>query len=221
MIFSNPIDVLTNTTNCIKILYRQPFLIAIGITESLFMSLLHIFIFCWVPTIKEYNSEADTSNIFMSLMLSLMCGGAFFRVAYFYFDNNSFTVSKIVSFLNILAFNFILFGSNYNTIIIGYMLFEGGIGILYPVYSNIKSEYLPKENRGTLMSLFRVPFNIIVITLLITTNNVLTIRGFWILCLIISIICLIIQVLLFNSINNSNKDSINNNITINKKLKIN
>ena len=154
----------------------------------------------------------------MLLMLSLMCGGSFFRIAYDYLDKSSFSVSKVVSLLCILSFSFILFGNNYNTILAGYMLFEAAIGLLYPVYSKIKSQFLPKENRGTLMNLFKTPFNIVVITLLITTNKVLTIKGFWTLCLIFSILALTLQVIFFTS-DKENKE-IDNDISNKTKNRI-
>jgi len=49
------------------------------------------------------------------------------------------------------------------------------VGIFFPTYSMIKSEYIPQENRGTIMNIFRLPLNAIVVILLLsveTSNSV-------------------------------------------------
>jgi hypothetical protein len=43
--------------------------------------------------------------------------------------------------------------------------------MLYPTYSKIKSEHLPPKLRGTLMNVFKIPLNIIVIVLLFSMNT--------------------------------------------------
>jgi hypothetical protein len=57
----------------------------------------------------------------------------------------------------------------------GFLVYEVSIGLFYPTYSKIKSEYLPSEVRGTLMNVFKIPFNFIVVILLITMNKLFTI----------------------------------------------
>lgn len=58
-------------------------MILIGLTESLLFSVLHIFIFIWSPVIKEMKNNADTSEIFILFMLSMMVGGTVFKVNFF------------------------------------------------------------------------------------------------------------------------------------------
>ena len=41
----------------------------------------------------------------------------------------------------------------------------------------IKSEYIPQNLRGTLMSLFKVPLHLIVILLILTMETVLTLEN--------------------------------------------
>ena len=59
---------------------NKPFIILIGLTESLLFCVLHLFIFIWTPTLRELNSQLDTNEIFTLFMMSLMVGGAGFRV---------------------------------------------------------------------------------------------------------------------------------------------
>jgi MFS family permease len=76
----NFIDVFRNINESLAQCRRSPFIILIGLTESLLLATLHIFIFMWTPIIREMNPEADTSEIFTLFMMSLMLGGSAFRV---------------------------------------------------------------------------------------------------------------------------------------------
>lgn len=55
-------------------------MIILGLTESFLFSILQIFIFIWSPTIKELKKDAETSEIFLLFMLSMMLGGTLFKV---------------------------------------------------------------------------------------------------------------------------------------------
>ena len=136
----------------------------------------------------------------MTLMIAMMAGGALFRVAYNYFQS-SFIVSKITSILCIISFSLIVFGNTYAEYYIGYIIFEISCGAFYPTFSKIKSEHLPQKNRGTLMNIFKIPFNLVNIVLLLTTNNIFTIDEFWKINLIVSIISLILQFIFFTKAN--------------------
>ena len=63
----------------------------------------------------------------------------------------------------------------YNATLYAFLIYEVSIGLFYPIYSKIKSEYLPSNSRGTLMNIFKIPFNIIVPILLLSMNKLFTI----------------------------------------------
>jgi hypothetical protein len=81
---SNFIDVLDNIKDGLVILKQKPAFILIGLTESLLFSVLHIFIFIWTPTLRDINPKIETNEIFTLFMMSLMVGGACFRVIYIF-----------------------------------------------------------------------------------------------------------------------------------------
>ena len=64
---------------------------------------------------------------------------------------------------------------NYNWNLFSFILYEISVGILYPAYSKIKSDFLPNENRGTIMNLFKMPLNLLVIILLFSMGTFLSI----------------------------------------------
>ena len=71
--------------------------------------------------------------------------------------------------------------------------------MLYPTYSQIKSEYLPEKARGTLMNIFKIPLNIIVIFLLFNMNTLFTINQLIKVNFGISLSIFVVQMIFFNS----------------------
>jgi hypothetical protein len=92
------------------------------------------------------------------------------------FNSNIFKVVKLVSFLCFISYGLAAFSGSYNMTLIGFLLYEVTVGMLYPSYSKLKSEYLPSEQRGTLMNIFKIPLNLTIIFLLLTMKWLFTIR---------------------------------------------
>jgi ATP/ADP translocase len=88
--------------------------------------------------------------------------------------------------------------SSYNFTLYSFLLYEVCVGMLYPTYSKIKSEYLPEKSRGTLMNIFKIPLNLIVIFLLLNMNTLFTLRQLLMINLGLSVVVFITHILFFN-----------------------
>jgi len=77
-------DIWSNLNNSFKELKSNTFMILIGLTESLFLCMMFIFIFCWTPRLKESYPKTDTTEVFTLFMFSLTVGGSLFKVNFFW-----------------------------------------------------------------------------------------------------------------------------------------
>jgi hypothetical protein len=91
------------------------------------------------------------------------------------FNNDSFKVAKIMSALCSLSFLIANLKISYDVTLFAFLIYEVSIGLFYPIYSKIKCEYLPSNSRGTLMNIFKIPFNVTVVILLFSMNTLFTI----------------------------------------------
>lgn len=181
---------------------KNPFILLIGITESLYFAMLHIFIFSWAPTLKKINPNVDVTYVFTLLMMSLMTGGSTFRALYNLFKNNAYKVAKVMSVFALVGLVLISIESDYQTTLIGLIIYETSVGLFYPTFSKIKADYLPRNQSGTISNLFKIPFNIIVIVLLVNTNKLFSVEGFLKLNMFISLFLAFIVLMFFNKKNN-------------------
>ena len=77
---SNLSDVFVNLKQGMTTLLRQRFLIVIGLTESFFLIILHIFSFSWGPVLKGLFDDEIHSDPFTLFMICIIIGGTAFRV---------------------------------------------------------------------------------------------------------------------------------------------
>jgi hypothetical protein len=117
---------------------------------------------------------------------------------FIYFEGNTFKIAKLISGIYSIAFYFATY-NNFNKSFYAFILYEVGVGMLYPTYSQIKSEYLPEKTRGTLMNIFKIPLNIIVIFLLFNMNTLFTVNQLITINFGISLSIFIVQMIFFNN----------------------
>lgn len=216
---------ISNSLNTIREIKRKPILFYIGLTESLLFCCLQVFIFVWTPTLKELNPKADNGRIFTLFMMAFMAGGTSFRVLYSYYNKDTMAIARVVGLLGSVGYLMIYLRKDYNNVLNGFLCFEASIGLFYPTYSKIKQELLPKEYRGTLMTMFKIPFNIIIAYLFLNLNKIVNKRQLIIGAFIAEVLVLFIQLIFFYSITKKDKkidnddNSNENNIEDNSKVK--
>ncbi len=110
---------------------------------------------------------------------------------------NSFKVAKVISFLAVSAFFVANTWMSYYTTFYAFIVYEVSVGMLYPSYSQIKAESLPEKTRGTLMNIFKIPVNILVVYLLIYMNTMLSLKGLIMVCFFFAFIVLILHISYF------------------------
>ena len=77
---SKMMDIFNNLKKSLIELKNNKFMIFIGITESFFLGMMFIFIFCWTPRLQYSYDKTDTSEVFTLFMFSLTVGGSLFKV---------------------------------------------------------------------------------------------------------------------------------------------
>lgn len=207
---------MLNSINTIREIRHQPILFYIGLTESLLFCCLQVFIFVWTPTLKELNPKVENGQVFTMFMMAFMAGGTSFRVLYSYYNGDTMTIARVVGLLGSVGFLMIFLKKDYNNVLNGFLCFEASIGLFYPTYSKIKQELLPKEFRGTLMTMFKIPFNIIIAYLFWSLNTIVNKTQLILGALIAEVFVLLIQLIFFYSINKNVNDSMKNDDVANK-----
>ena len=157
---------------------------AVGTMQFCFESAMYTFVFLWSPVMEK--AAGDTSIklpfgvMFSSFMVCMMIGSTMFKVA----------VGKHVAFASIATLTFAVAAvallipaivSNEAIVYIAFNLFEACCGVYFPSVGTIRSQIVPEATRSTVMNIFRIPLNLIVVVILLKVDA-LPSQVFFLLC---------------------------------------
>lgn len=174
--------------------------LCLGLIQSLFEGSMYVFVIEWTPALSgAIGSTVSTSAnipkatiphgiIFASFMLCIMIGSSLFKLLSKYSPVESFM--RIVLLISALTFLMpVMFPMHQCIIFVAFLLFEVCVGIFWPSLSTMRGKYVPENTRATIMNFFRVPLNIIVISILILNLNSKTIFTFCLFFLLLATFC--------------------------------
>ncbi|KAJ1557558.1 Molybdate-anion transporter [Nowakowskiella sp. JEL0078] len=154
-------------------------ILSVGTMQSLFESSMYTFVFLWPVVIEEIATNPITKVkngipwgiIFGSFMVSIMIGSIIFRVltksgwSHERVVRLAFGIGAISLIIPVLT-NGLL--ANYTA----FNVFEFTCGLYFPSIGTLRGKFIPEEMRATIMNVFRIPLNLIVVVFLINIKNI-------------------------------------------------
>lgn len=151
-------------------------ILLLGATQALFEGGMYVFVFIWTPALnsgmhaKETIPEGISGWIFASFMVCVAIGSRMFQ----HFLKERFPVEMSLLYtvgVAAIALAVPIIVTDHLLRFIGFLLFEICVGIFWPSIGLMRSRLIPEEFRSTLMTLFRVPLNLIVLVVLTNVEH--------------------------------------------------
>ncbi|XP_038062022.1 molybdate-anion transporter-like [Patiria miniata] len=168
--------------------------LCLGLIQSLFEGAMYTFVLEWTPALGQSQVQTDPNKpkeviphgfIFAGFMVAIMIGSSVFKVASRYLSVESFM--RPVLFISALALCApVIMPSSQPAVFVGFLVFEGCVGIFWPSLGTMRGKYVPEEARSTIMNFFRIPLNLIVIFILLQNLNMITIFKFCVALLLLA-----------------------------------
>jgi len=160
----------------------------LGSMQSLFEGSMYVFVFMWTPLLSETVSEFSDSKLglhgltFASFMVSIMIGSAVYSLV-----RDKYPTEVLYTMMLVVAsctFFVISISTNGYLAFFCFMIFECCCGIHFTLIGMLRGKYIPEECRSSVMNLFRVPLNLLVVLILIfverfENHTVFLICTFW------------------------------------------
>lgn len=205
---------LQNFKTAITTIRTDRKILCLGLIQTLFEGSMYTFVLEWTPalmaterepSVPEGASDSTGSStdenhrgsiphgyIFASFMVAIMIGSSLFKLFSRTIPVESFMrpVLLVASLALLLP---ILYPQSQIIVLLSFLLFEVCVGIFWPSLGTMRGKYIPEASRATIMSLFRVPLNLIVVVIL-TQNFPMTVIFEW--CVILLLIAALCQVYL-------------------------
>jgi MFS transporter, MFS domain-containing protein family, molybdate-anion transporter len=151
-----------------KYVIGSPTIICLGLTQALFEGAMYTFVFNYVPTLYRVGINS-TGLVFSCLMVCVTIGGMLFEIfvgesAPRIFATKAALFTLYTFTIATLAFLMAsLFSNNFYCILFSFCIFETTVGAAFASMATLRSQLLPQELQGTIMNIFRVPLNMLVV----------------------------------------------------------
>ena len=143
--------------------------------ESYFVSFLSLTVFMWVPSLLAVSSEVGgvlpTGLVFSSFMLSMTLGGMLFSLLLPVFPGGAEGLCVLVYFVAALAMAVPLWRFEFWYVVVAFLVLEAMVGMFNSCGATLRSRYYPEGLQSSIMSVFRLPLNLIVVIGTRLTNN--------------------------------------------------
>jgi len=138
----------------------------LGLICALFEGSMFTFVSMWVPKMFEVcpggAKNVPVGIVFSCFMMCISIGGTLFAVV-----NRSVPVvtsSIFVYFVASISMIVPAYTSSFFAVFFAFMVFETCCGVFFPASGTLRSMYLPGTCLSTIMNIFRIPLNILVVT---------------------------------------------------------
>jgi len=139
--------------------------------------LLAIFhsVFMWVPSLLAVSSEVGgvlpTGLVFSSFMLSMTLGGMLFSLLLPVFPGGAEGLCVLVYLVAALAMAVPLFRFEFWFVVVAFLVLEAMVGMFNSCGATLRARYYPEGLQSSIMSVFRLPLNLVVVVGTRLTNN--------------------------------------------------
>eukprot|EP00656_Telonema_subtile_P035130 TRINITY_DN39124_c0_g2_i1.p1 TRINITY_DN39124_c0_g2~~TRINITY_DN39124_c0_g2_i1.p1 ORF type:complete len:473 (+),score=78.07 TRINITY_DN39124_c0_g2_i1:157-1575(+) len=155
----------------------------LGVMQLLFEGSMHVFIFSWTPQFQQVQgvdkAELPLGEIFACFMGALMLGSVLYKQML----KDSVSGRGAGGYVFLAAAICFVSAANsqsFSVTFISFVGFEVCCGLYFPMVGTIRSQQLPEESRAAVMSLFRLPMNMVVVGVLLWSSSWPTRQVFWV-----------------------------------------
>lgn len=150
-----------------KAIYRSPGMLFLGLSQAFFEGGMYTFVFMWVPSLMTCTGGMiPTGLLFSCLMLAMTFGGTMTSVflnakKVIGLDAAGLCILMQVLAVGSMAVPTVMF--EFWPVFIAFLVFESTVGMFNCCGGMLRSKYFPDKIQSSVMSVFRVPLNALVV----------------------------------------------------------
>lgn len=188
------VDIAESLSNAAELFRSDHRIILVGVLQSGFESAMYLFVFMWTMALEEARNGVpiDHGMIFAGLLLQStlknfysdsvnLCMFPRFLFTVFMescligttlngmFTSNGLKAESLASYLAVVAATALFVVpqvSSYEVRFFMFIVFECCVGVYFPTIGGLRGKYVPDSVRATVMNIFRIPLNVIVVVVL-------------------------------------------------------
>lgn len=147
----------------LRLIVTDKKVLLLGIIQSLFESVMYIFVFLWTPILDP--AKPPLGMVFSSFMVSIMIGSSLYQILLSENFNSSHTLflAVLLGLVSMVTCVISTHGDNSYVVLsyVSFLVLEFAVGLYYPSIGFLRSRIIPESHRASIMNWFRVPMNMI------------------------------------------------------------
>ena len=150
----------------------------LGLIQSCFESAMYIFVFMWTPALEASAAASGGGGslphgvIFAAFMVAIMIGSKVFELAIVHTPVEQ--LARIVFGVSACTLAVPVLTSSHTLQLAAFFVFEACCGMYFPAAGTMRNRYIPEEVRATVMNVFRIGLNLIVVLTLVNIDSLST-----------------------------------------------
>lgn len=164
------INLRQSLSNALERFQSDRRILLVGVIQSGFESAMYLFVFMWTMALESTrnmnNGGIDHGMVFAVFMESCLVGTTLSGILSERFAWKTEKIAAVCCAVGGVSLLCIPFIEDYEWRLLLFVVFECCVGVYFPTIGSIRGRYVPDNVRATVMNLFRIPLNIIVVIVL-------------------------------------------------------
>ena len=143
---------------------NDPKIMLVGFTNAFFEGAMYTFVFNWVPSMYNVWENPPLGNVFSSFMTCITLGGFIYN---YLSSSINMTNGEIMLYVLLFASISLMLPAidpdHFYFVYGGFLVFETCVGVSFACGGGLRSAVMPEELQATIMNIFRIPLNILVV----------------------------------------------------------
>eukprot|EP00597_Dinobryon_sp_UTEXLB2267_P001631 CAMPEP_0170080960 /NCGR_PEP_ID=MMETSP0019_2-20121128/16952_1 /TAXON_ID=98059 /ORGANISM="Dinobryon sp., Strain UTEXLB2267" /LENGTH=415 /DNA_ID=CAMNT_0010295161 /DNA_START=193 /DNA_END=1440 /DNA_ORIENTATION=- len=169
---SPPQSLLETVSTGLRLVRESPVILFLGLSQAFFEGAVYSFVFMWVPSLLSVNTGSlPTGLVFSAFMLAMTAGGMLFGLLLPVFPGDAEGLCGAVYLLAAASMLVPVFFFDFWSVLVSFLVLEAMVGMFNSCGATLRSRYYPESMQSSIMSVFRLPLNLLVVIGTKMTNN--------------------------------------------------
>lgn len=149
----------------LQIIRSNPSICILGLSQAFFEGAVYTFVFLWVPSLISLSQGVSlpTGLVFTAFMLAMTFGGMITGLLLPLFPGHAEGLSVLIYLLAAMAMAVPIYAFNFPSLLTGFLVLEAMVGMFNTCGATLRSKYYPEGMQSSIMSVFRLPLNGLVV----------------------------------------------------------
>jgi len=157
--------VVKETMGVLDLCRAQTNIWCLGISQAFFEGAVYSFVFMWVPSLQAVSGAEPipTGLVFSCFMLAMTCGGFLTTLLLPIMPGGNLGISIFAYFVSGACMLVPVFTFTFTPVFVSFLMLEAMVGMFNSAGATLRSELYPEGAQSSIISLFRLPLNALVV----------------------------------------------------------